>query len=54
MRIGMLLLFLVLYAGILWLFILGRKRNQKKVWITSLVLAGIAFIFTIIIILKYW
>ena len=37
MRIGMIILFAVLYIALIALFILGYKKKQKKVWVTSLV-----------------
>ena len=49
MRIGMIILFAVLYIAIISLFILGYKKKQKKVWVTSLVLFLIALVATIII-----
>ena len=49
MRIGMIVLFAILYIALISLFILGYKKKQKKLWITSLVLFLIALIFTIII-----
>ena len=49
MRIGMIILFAVLYIALITLFILGYKKKQKKVWVTSLVLFLIALVATIII-----
>lgn len=49
MRIGMIILFAVLYIAIISLFILGYKKKQKKVWVTSLVLFLIAIVATIIV-----
>ena len=49
MRIGMIILFAVLYIAIISLFILGYKKKQKKVWLTSLVLFLIAIVATIIV-----
>ena len=49
MRIGMIILFAVLYIAVISLFILGYKKKQKKVWVTSLVLFLIALVATIII-----
>lgn len=49
MRIGMIILFAVLYIALISLFILGYKKKQKKVWVTSLVLFLIALVATIII-----
>ena len=49
MRIGMIILFAILYIALIALFILGYKKKQKKVWVTSLVLFLIALVATIII-----
>ena len=49
MRIGMIILSAVLYIALISLFILGYKKKQKKVWVTSLVLFLIALVATIII-----
>ena len=49
MRIGMIILFAVLYITLIVLFLLGYKKKQKKVWVTSLVLFLIALVATIII-----
>ena len=49
MRIGMIILFAVLYIALIALFILGYKKKQKKVWVTSLVLFLVALVATIII-----
>ena len=49
MRIGMIILFAVLYIALIALFILGYKKKQKKVWVTSLVLFLIVLVATIII-----
>ena len=49
MRIGMIILFAVLYIALIVLFLLGYKKKQKKVWVTSLVLFLIALVATIII-----
>ena len=49
MRIGMIILFAVLYTALIDLFLLGYKKKQKKVWVTSLVLFLIALVATIII-----
>ena len=49
MRIGMIALFAILYIALIFLFILGYKKKQKKVWVTSLVLFLIALVATIII-----
>ena len=49
MRIGMIVLFAILYIALIALFILGYKKKQKRVWVTSLVLFLVALVATIII-----
>ena len=49
MRIGMIVLFAILYIALIALFLLGYKKKQKKVWVTSLVLFLIALVATITI-----
>ena len=49
MRIGMIILFAILYIALIALFILGYKKKQKRVWVTSLVLFLVALVATIII-----
>ena len=53
MRIGMIILFAVLYIALIALFLLGYKKKQKRVWVTSLVLFLIAIVTTIIITIIY-
>ena len=49
MRIGMIVLFAILYIALIDLFLLVYKKKQKKVWVTSLVLFLIALVATITI-----
>lgn len=49
MRIGMIVLFAILYIALIALFLLGYKKKQKKVWVTSLVLFLVVLVATIII-----
>ena len=49
MRIGMIVLFAILYIALIALFLLGYKKKRKKIWVTSLILFLVALIITIII-----
>ena len=49
MRLGMIILFAVLYIALILLFVFGYKKKRKKIWVTSLVLFLVDLIITIII-----
>ena len=49
MRLGMILLFLFLYLGIMFLCIIGFKKKNKVLKITGISLLILAVIFTIVI-----
>ncbi len=40
MRIGMIVLFAILYIALIALFLLGYKKKQKKVWVTSSIISN--------------
>lgn len=53
MRLGMILLFFLLYLGIIFLSVMGFKKKNKKLKIVGISLLVLAIIFTTIIVIIY-
>lgn len=53
MRLGMILLFAILYLGFAILLIIGKKRQNKILWIGGLIGLVISILLMILIIINY-
>ena len=53
MRLGMILLFFLLYLGIIFLSVMGFKKKNKKLKIVGISLLVLAILFTTIIVIIY-